>query len=250
MRPRHRARRRDRHHGTWSTTPTSSPGSSSSEQTGAVLKRGADRRSRARSGPRRAYAEAPLASAPSSSRSSTSRMRSAPSTRCAKLIRPGARSTATIPVMLDGAQARAPLRRSTCVELGCDFYAFSRPQGSTGRPAIGPSSTAAAALLEAMPPYQGGGEMIRVRQLREARPIAPPPAQASRPARPTSRASVGLGASIDFLEPDRPAGGALPTEEDRPRLRHVRGSRSCSRGCPQIEIYGPAKHKAGASSPS
>ena len=63
-----------------------------------------------------------------------------------------------IPVLVDGAQAVA--HGAVDVQaLGCDFYAFSGHKmfGPTGIGVLyGPS-----ALLEAMPPYQSGGDMIR-----------------------------------------------------------------------------------------
>jgi len=62
-----------------------------------------------------------------------------------------------VPVMLDGAQA-APHLKVDVQALGCDFYAFS------GHKLYGPTGIGVlygrAALLEAMPPYQGGGDMI------------------------------------------------------------------------------------------
>ena len=61
-------------------------------------------------------------------------------------------------VLVDGAQA-VPHRRVDVQELGCDFYAFS------GHKMCGPTGTgglwARRPLLESMPPYHGGGEMIR-----------------------------------------------------------------------------------------
>src|SRR5262249_25778331 len=63
-----------------------------------------------------------------------------------------------IPVLVDGAQA-APRLRVDVEKLGCDFYAFS------GHKAYGPTGIGVlygkSDLLEAMPPYQGGGDMIR-----------------------------------------------------------------------------------------
>jgi len=60
-------------------------------------------------------------------------------------------------VVIDGAQA-APHVPIDVQRIGCDFYAFS------GHKVYGPSATGAlygrAALLEAMPPWQGGGDMI------------------------------------------------------------------------------------------
>ncbi len=62
-----------------------------------------------------------------------------------------------IPVLVDGAQA-VPHIAVDVQDLDCDFYAFSahKMYGPTGIGAL----YAKAALLEAMPPYQGGGDMI------------------------------------------------------------------------------------------
>ena len=63
-----------------------------------------------------------------------------------------------VPVFVDGAQA-APRMPVDVRELGCDFYAFSSHK------AYGPTGVGVlygrAELLEKMPPYQGGGDMIR-----------------------------------------------------------------------------------------
>jgi len=62
-----------------------------------------------------------------------------------------------IPVLVDGAQA-VPHLKVDVQELGCDFYAFS------GHKVFGPTGIGALygklELLEAMPPFQGGGDMI------------------------------------------------------------------------------------------
>jgi len=62
-----------------------------------------------------------------------------------------------IPVLVDGAQA-VPHMAVNVQELDCDFYAFS------GHKVYGPTGIGAlygkAALLDQMPPYQGGGDMI------------------------------------------------------------------------------------------
>ena len=62
-----------------------------------------------------------------------------------------------IPVLVDGAQA-VPHCKVDVQALDCDFYAFS------GHKMYGPTGIGVlygkAALLEAMPPYQGGGDMI------------------------------------------------------------------------------------------
>src|ERR1035438_1651964 len=62
-----------------------------------------------------------------------------------------------IPVLVDGAQA-VPHQAVDVQDLDCDFYAFS------GHKVYGPTGIGAlygkASLLEEMPPYQGGGDMI------------------------------------------------------------------------------------------
>lgn len=62
-----------------------------------------------------------------------------------------------IPVLVDGAQA-VPHMAVDVVDLDCDFYAFSahKMYGPTGIGCL----YGKAELLEAMPPYQGGGDMI------------------------------------------------------------------------------------------
>jgi cysteine desulfurase/selenocysteine lyase len=63
-----------------------------------------------------------------------------------------------VPVLVDGAQA-VPHKSVDVQALDCDFYAFS------GHKVFGPTGIGVlygkSALLEAMPPYQGGGDMIR-----------------------------------------------------------------------------------------
>ncbi len=63
-----------------------------------------------------------------------------------------------IPVFVDGAQA-VPRMPVDVQELGCDFYAFSSHKiyGPTGVGVLYGRKE----LLESMPPYQGGGDMIR-----------------------------------------------------------------------------------------
>jgi cysteine desulfurase/selenocysteine lyase len=63
-----------------------------------------------------------------------------------------------VPVLVDGAQA-VPHLKVDVRELDCDFYAFS------GHKVFGPTGIGVlygkAELLEGMPPYQGGGDMIK-----------------------------------------------------------------------------------------
>ena len=63
-----------------------------------------------------------------------------------------------VPVLIDGAQAVAHMTVDVQA-LGCDFYVFS------GHKVFGPTGVGVlygrSSLLDAMPPYQGGGDMIR-----------------------------------------------------------------------------------------
>ena len=63
-----------------------------------------------------------------------------------------------VPVLVDGAQA-SPHLRPDMQEIGCDFYVFSshKMYGPTGVGILYGRKE----LLESMPPYQGGGEMIK-----------------------------------------------------------------------------------------
>lgn len=63
-----------------------------------------------------------------------------------------------VPVLVDGAQA-SPHIAIDVNDIGCDFYAFSshKMYGPTGVGVL----YGRRELLEDMPPYQGGGEMIR-----------------------------------------------------------------------------------------
>ena len=99
-----------------------------------------------------------------------------------------------IPVLLDGAQA-IPHMKVDVRELDCDFYAFS------GHKLYGPSGIGVLygkqALLEAMPPYQGGGEMIRKVTFAESEYNSLP--YKFEAGTPSIADAVGLGAAIDYL---------------------------------------------------
>ena len=99
-----------------------------------------------------------------------------------------------IPVLLDGAQA-IPHMEVDVQELDCDFYVFS------GHKLYGPSGIGVLygkqALLEAMPPYQGGGEMIRKVTFAETEYNTLP--FKFEAGTPSIADAVGLGAAIDYL---------------------------------------------------
>ncbi|QMT59032.1 MULTISPECIES: cysteine desulfurase [unclassified Legionella] len=98
-------------------------------------------------------------------------------------------------VLLDGAQA-APHFPVDVQDLGCDFYAFS------GHKLYGPTGIgilwAKEELLEAMSPYQGGGEMINYVTFDATEYAAPP--YKFEAGTPNIAGAIGLGAAIDYLE--------------------------------------------------
>ncbi len=100
-----------------------------------------------------------------------------------------------IPVLIDGAQA-VPHFRVDVRALGADFYAFS------GHKMFGPTGAgvlyARRELLESLPPYQGGGDMIAsVTFEKTTYNVLPHRFEAGTP---DIAAAVGLGAAIDYLE--------------------------------------------------
>lgn len=98
-------------------------------------------------------------------------------------------------VLVDGAQG-APHVPVNVAQLGVDFYAFSAHKmcGPTG---IG-GLYGRMALLESMPPFLGGGEMIRRVRLTGFTPNAPP--EKFEAGTPAIAEAVGFGAAIDFLQ--------------------------------------------------
>ncbi|HJT76701.1 MAG TPA: aminotransferase class V-fold PLP-dependent enzyme, partial [Gemmataceae bacterium] len=100
-----------------------------------------------------------------------------------------------VPVLIDGAQAVAHLPVDVR-RLDCDFYAFS------GHKLYGPTGIGVlygkAALLEAMPPWQGGGDMIAsVSFARTTYNVLPYKFEAGTP---DIAGAVGLGAAIDYVQ--------------------------------------------------
>jgi cysteine desulfurase / selenocysteine lyase len=98
-------------------------------------------------------------------------------------------------LLLDGCQA-VPHMPVNVAEIGCDFYVFSghKLYGPTGMGAL----WARAELLEAMPPWQGGGAMID-RVTFEKTTFAPPPARFEA-GTPAISEAITLAAAIDYVE--------------------------------------------------
>lgn len=98
------------------------------------------------------------------------------------------------PVLVDGAQA-APHLKIDVQDLDCDFYAFSAHKlfGPTGVGVL----YGKANLLDAMPPYHGGGDMISsVTFEKTLYNVLPYKFEAGTP---NIAGGVGLGAAIDYL---------------------------------------------------
>jgi len=97
-------------------------------------------------------------------------------------------------VLFDGCQAAIHLPVDV-QDLDCDFYVFS------GHKIYGPTGIGVlygkADLLEAMPPYQGGGEMIKTVTLEEST-WADPPARFEA-GTPSIVQAIGLGAALDYV---------------------------------------------------
>jgi cysteine desulfurase / selenocysteine lyase len=97
--------------------------------------------------------------------------------------------------LIDGAQA-VPHLAVDVQELGCDFYAFS------GHKLFGPTGIGVLygreALLERMPPWQGGGDMILSVGFDKTTYNALP--YKFEAGTPNISGAIGLGAAVDFLE--------------------------------------------------
>ncbi len=100
-----------------------------------------------------------------------------------------------ITTLVDGAQA-VPHRPVDVAALGCDFYVFS------GHKVFGPTGAGVLygrlPLLEAMPPFLGGGDMIESVSF-EGTTFAPVP-QKFEAGTPDIASVIGFGAAIEYLE--------------------------------------------------
>jgi cysteine desulfurase / selenocysteine lyase len=139
-----------------------------------------------------------------------------------------------IPVLIDGAQA-VPHFKVDVQELDCEFYGFS------GHKLYGPTGVGIlygkAKLLEAMPPYQGGGDMIRSVTF-EKTIYAPIPSKFEA-GTPHIAGGIGLGAAIDYLEG---IGLEAINAYEQELLVYAMGAVGA---VPGVRIYGTAKEKAG-----
>jgi cysteine desulfurase/selenocysteine lyase len=138
-----------------------------------------------------------------------------------------------IATLIDGAQAVSHMPVNV-QELGCDFYAFS------GHKMYGPTGVGVLygreQLLERMPPWQGGGEMILAVTFAKTTYNALP--NKFEAGTPNISGTVGLGAAVDFLDGlDLPAARA----HESALLAHATAVLS---KIPALRIIGTAAEKA------
>jgi cysteine desulfurase/selenocysteine lyase len=144
-----------------------------------------------------------------------------------------ARSVGAVTV-IDGAQA-VPHMEVDVTALECDFYAFSahKMYGPTGIGAL----YGRRQLLAGMPPWEGGGEMIR-RVTFERTEYADPPARFEA-GTPHIAGTVGLRAAIEYLEG---IGRSAIAAHEGELLEYAT---SLAEAIPDLRIIGGAGSKAG-----
>jgi cysteine desulfurase/selenocysteine lyase len=135
-------------------------------------------------------------------------------------------------VVVDGAQG-APHAEIDVQALGCDFYAFS------GHKAFAPTGIGVLwgryDLLEEMPPYQSGGEMIRTVTFEKSEFNAPPTRFEA--GTPNIVGAIGLSAALHWMQGLDRAGWMAHEErilEEATRRLEAR---------PEIRLIGTAEHK-------
>jgi cysteine desulfurase/selenocysteine lyase len=139
-----------------------------------------------------------------------------------------------VPVLVDGAQA-VPRLSVDVSEIGCDFYAFSahKMYGPTGIGVL----YGRADLLEEMPPYQGGGDMISSVSFEKTTwNVLPYKFEAGTP---DIAGAIGLGAAIDYLSK---VGIGSVTAHEGELLEYATRSLSA---LPGLTVIGTAPEKIG-----
>ncbi|HEX7437642.1 MAG TPA: cysteine desulfurase, partial [Caldimonas sp.] len=138
-----------------------------------------------------------------------------------------------VPVLVDGAQA-APHLAIDVQELDCDFYAFS------GHKMCGPTGIGVlygrAALLEAMQPFKGGGDMIHTVTFEKTTYNTIP--HKFEAGTPPIAAAIGLGAAVDYLSA---LGMPAIAAHEHSLLRYATER---LQELPGLRIIGTARHKA------
>ncbi len=142
--------------------------------------------------------------------------------------------TRGIPVLVDGAQS-VPHMRVDVQALNADFYVFS------GHKVFGPTGIGALygryELLDQLPPYQGGGDMIMSVTFEKTTYAKAP--QRFEAGTPHIAGAIGLGAALDYLET---VGLERITAYESELLAYATAALS---GIPEIRLIGTARDKAG-----
>jgi cysteine desulfurase / selenocysteine lyase len=139
-----------------------------------------------------------------------------------------------VPVLIDGAQA-VPHLKADVQALGCDFYTFS------GHKVYGPTGIGIlygkGALLEKMPPYQGGGDMIMSVTLEKTVYNRLP--YKFEAGTPDIAGVIGLGAALEYVS-------SLGIENVGAHETAVLAyATSAVSAIPGLRVIGTAKEKAG-----
>jgi len=139
-----------------------------------------------------------------------------------------------VPVLVDGAQA-VPHLPVDVQALDCDFYAFS------GHKMFGPSGIGGlygkAALLEAMPPFHGGGDMILSVSFEKTLYNKIP--YKFEAGTPNIAGTIALGATVDYLTA---LGMERLAAHEEELLRYATERLTA---LPGLRLIGTARHKAG-----
>jgi len=139
-----------------------------------------------------------------------------------------------VPVLVDGAQAVAHARVDVR-QLDCDFYALS------GHKALGPTGIGVlygkTALLERMPPFQGGGDMIKAVSFEKTTYNDLP--YKFEAGTPHIAGAIGLGAAVEYLEA---VGLDRIAAHERELLAYATAALS---SVPGLRLVGTAREKTG-----
>ncbi len=139
-----------------------------------------------------------------------------------------------IPVLIDGAQA-VPHGPVDMKDLDCDFFTFSSHKvfGPTGMGVL----YGKADILDAMPPYQGGGDMIK--SVTFEKTIYNDLPYKFEAGTPNIAGAIGLGAAIDYVE----SVGMARIFDYEKRLLHY--AHEALSSIERVRILGTAREKAG-----
>jgi len=139
-----------------------------------------------------------------------------------------------VPILIDGAQG-APHLPVDVQALGCDFYAFSshKMYGPTGVGVLYGREE----ILETMPPYQGGGDMITSVTFEKTTYNSLP--YRFEAGTPNIAGVIGLGAAIDYLAK---VGKSRIEAYEQSLLEYATQKVGA---IPGVRLIGTAEHKAG-----